>query len=265
MVTMGHGYAETAVDGRSTHLTLQGLARLMRSIIIEFVMRQTSIDREPYDYRLERSGVVQMRLAPQNWVGHVEGEITKAGRDKLEGFLQQLAACLLKQPDAAITDMRPVLEKADEFVPSTQKRLRLPYLALHFLFNCHVSENNLAPTPSPIKALIEKELGEPSSESLIAHALSGNLVDWPLEVHRQRLDGYLHRRASASGLRFPRTFEAAITLDLAERYRLAGEVDACQAMVALALENHPGHAGLLEFERNFQPERPISWREVLVP
>jgi hypothetical protein len=265
MVTMGHSYSETVVDGRSTHLTLQGLTRLMRNIITEFVMRQTSIDREPYDYRLERSGIVQMRLAPQYWVGRAEGEIEKGGRDKLEGFLQQLESYVLKQPEAVITDMRPVLEKAVEFIPSIQKLLRLPYLALHFLFNCHVSENDSAPTPSAIKTLIEKELGEPSSESLIAHALSGQLVDWPLEVHRRTLDGYLRRRAATSGLRFPRAFEAAITLDLAERYRLGGDVDACKAMVALAVENYPGHAGLLMFEKNFQAECPISWRDFVIP
>lgn len=265
MVTMGQGYAETALDGRSTYLTLQGLARLMRSIIIEFVMRQISIDREPYDYHRERSGIVQMRLAPQYWVGRAEGDITKIGRDKLEGFLQQLASCLLKQPGAVITDMREVLTKVAEFAANTQKPLRLPYLALHFLFNWHVSENDSAATSPAIKTLIEKELGEPSSESLIAHVLSGQVIDWPLEVHRRTLDGYLRRRAAASGLRFPRIFEAGITLDLADRYRLDGDMDACKAMVALAVENHPGHAGLLEFERNFQAESPIRWRDVMLP
>lgn len=265
MVTMGNAYVETVLDGRSTHLTLQGLTRLMRSIIIEFVMRQPSIDREPYDYHLQRSGVVQMRLAPQYWVGRAEGDITELGRDKLEGFLQQLASCLLRQSDAVFTDIRPVLEKAAEFVPNTKRALRLPYLALHFLFNCHVSPNDSVATSETIKDMIEKELGGPSSESLIAHALSGQVVDWPLDVHRQMLDRYLHRRAAANGLRFPRAFEAAITLELAERYRFAGDTDTCKAMVALAVENHPGHAGLLEFERNFQAEIPISWRDVILP
>lgn len=265
MVTMGHGYAETAIDGRATHLTLQGLARLMRGIIIEFVMQQISVDREPYNYHSERSGVVQMRLAPQYWVGRAEGDITKIGRDKLEGFLQQLASCLLKQPGAVITDMREVLAKVAEFAANTQKPLRLPYLALHFLFNWHVSENDSAATSPTIKTLIEKELGEPSPESLIAHVLSGQVIDWSLELHRRTLDGYLRRRAAASGLRFPRVFEVGITLDLAERYRLVGDMDACKAMVALAVENHPGHGGLLEFERNFQAESPIRWSDVMLP
>lgn len=265
MVTMGHGYAETALDERSTHLTLQGLARLMRSIIIEFVMRQPSVDREPYDYRFERSGVVQVRLAPQYWVGNAEGDIKKAGGRKLEGFLQQLELWLLKQPNVVVTDMRPVLARAVEFIPNTQKQLRLPYLALHFLFNWYTSEQDSAPSPPAIRALIEQELREPSSESLIAHALSDQSVDWSLEVHQQTVDNYLRRRAAASGLRFPRTFEAALTLDLAERYRLVGDVDACKAMVALAVENHPGHVGLLEFERIFRAEGPISWRNVILP
>jgi hypothetical protein len=264
MVTMGHSYAETAVDGRSTHLTLQGLARLMRSILIEFVMRQTSVARESYNYSSERSGVVQMRLAPQYWVGSAEGEIATVGRDKLEGFLQQIESCLLKRPDAVITDLRLVLEKAVDFVPSTKKFHRLPYLALHFLFNWYVSEKDSAPMPLAIKVLIEKELDEPSSESLIVHALTDQLLDWSLEVHRQTLDGYLRRKNAASGLRFPRNFEAAITLDLAERYRLVGDADACKEMVALAVENHPGHAGLLEFEKNFQMETPINWRDVVI-
>ena len=148
----------------------------MRSVIIEFVVRQPTVLHEPYNYRLERSGVVQVRLAPQYWVGHAGGDITRAGRDKLEGFLEQLASRLLREPDAIVTDLRPVLAVACEVVPRLEKRLRLPYLALHALFNMHVAKQDLAPMPSAIEALIQKELGEPSSESLIAHALAGQTV-----------------------------------------------------------------------------------------
>jgi hypothetical protein len=63
-LAMGRGYSETAIIERATHLTLQGLARLMRSVILEFVTRQPLLVQEPYPYRLERSGLVQMRLAP---------------------------------------------------------------------------------------------------------------------------------------------------------------------------------------------------------
>lgn len=264
-VTLGHGQGETAIEERTTHLTLQGLSRLIRSVIIEFVVRQPAVPHEPYSYHLERSGVVQVRLAPQYWVGRAEGDITKVGRDKLEGFLQQLASCLLREPDAVVTDLRPVLAVAGEVFPRLEKRLRLPYLALHALFNMHVARQNLAAMPLAIEALIQEELREPSSEALIAHALAGQAVQWSLEVHRGALNTYLRRRAAANGLRFPRLFETAIALELAERLRCAGDMDGCRGVVALAVENHPGHTALLEAEMNLLPAVPISWRNVMLP
>lgn len=265
VVTLGHGYGETAVDGRATHLTLQGLSRLMRSVIIEFVMRQPTVEQEPYDYSLERSGVVQLRMAPQYWVGGSQGDITAHGRDKLEGFLEQLASHLLKLSQAAITDLRPVLAAAAEFMPNLERRLRRPYLALHALFNLHVSPQDAAPTPRAVQALIQNELSEPCSEALIAHTLFDQQLNWPLDTHREALTNYMRQRSAESGLRCPRVFESALALDLAERYRSAGDMDECRAMVALAVENHPGHAALLQLEKQLQSDVAIGWRAVLLP
>jgi hypothetical protein len=265
VVTLGHDHGEIAADGRTRHLTLQGLSRLMRNAIIEFVMRQPSVDHEPYNYRLERSGVVQLRMAPQYWIGVAEGDITMHGRDKLEGFLEQVASCLLKQPNAALTDMRPVLNAASEFVPKLKKHLRLPYLALHALFNLYVSERDSATTPAAIETLIQQELDEPSPEALIAYALFSQTAPWSLDVHQSTLQTYFRRRSAASGLRFPRLFEAAVALELAERLRNAGDMESCRDVVALAVENHPGNPELMELETNLQPTVPIIWRDVMLP
>lgn len=168
-VTLGHRFGETAIEERATHLTLQGLARLMRSAIVEFVARQPVVDREPYNYMLESSGVIQVRMAAQYWVGRNEGDIRPLGRDKLEGFLEQLAAVLLKEPESVITDLRPVLSLAAEFAPKLERRHRLPYLALYVAFNGYVAEQERAPVPPAVGALIEQELAEAGSEALLAH------------------------------------------------------------------------------------------------
>jgi hypothetical protein len=265
ILTLGHGAGETAIVGRANHLTLQGLSRLMREVIIEFVMRQPKVEQEPYDYSLERSGVMQVRMAPQYWVGGVQGDIRALGRDKLEGFLEQLASFLLKEPQAAITDLRPVLALAIEFVPNLERRLRRPYLALHVLFNGFVGPNEKAPTPAAVKTLIETELSESCSEALIAHALFGQEIGWPLDAHREALTTYQQRRSAKSGLRFPRLFESALILDLAERYRSAGDMDRCRAMVAVAVEEHPGHVGLLQLEEQLKSDVAINWRAILLP
>lgn len=264
-VVLGHRFGETAIEERATHLTLQGLARLMRSVIIEFVARQPVVDREPYDYMLESSGVVRVRMAAQYWVGRGEGDIRPHGRDKLEGFLEQLGSCLLKEPEATVTDLRPVLAAAVEFIPAVERRLRLPYLALLVAFNAYVREQDRAPIPAAVNALIELELGVPGSEALVAHTLCEQVVAWDIEDHVQAVEGYLRRRGAKNGLRFPRVIEAALILDLAERFRMTGRMEGCRTIVALAVENHPGHAALQALERDLQPTTPIRWLDVLLP
>lgn len=265
MVAIGHQFGEMVTEGRATRLTLQGLSRLMRNVIIEFVQKQPIVQREPYNYAFERSGVVQMKMAAQYWVGRTDGDIRTHGRDKLEGFLQQLASLLLKEPNAVITDLRPVLEQAAEWLPMLDARLRLPYLALFVAFNAYVREQDQALIPSSVDALIEKELAKCGPESLLVHTLCGQVPAWPAEEHAQALDAYFRRRSAKNGLWFPRLFETALRLDLAERYRLAGNMHACAHTVALAVENQPGHVGLLEFEHGLKAESPIRWQEILLP
>lgn len=265
VVVLGHSYGETALHERVTYLTLQGLSRLMRNVIIEFVRGQPSLEREEYNYVLERSGVVQLRMAPQYWVGNAKGDVISAGRRKLEGFLEQLAPCLLNEQGAILTDLRPVLSPVAELLPNSKKDLRLPYLALYVLFNRVVPVEQRAPISEPIERLIQQELSQPSAEALIAHTILGKMINWPLETHHQELETYFKRRGKPRGLRFPRLFEAAISLDLAERYRLMGDMNKCRKMVALAVESHPGHQHLVQLEAEIAPDTPIHGVDVLLP
>lgn len=89
-ITMGDSFCETAIEGRSKMLTLQGLSRLMRHAIMTFVAQQPSLDKEAYDYHLESAGVVQVRFAPNYWVGRAEGTSQTQGETNLKGSLRNL-------------------------------------------------------------------------------------------------------------------------------------------------------------------------------
>jgi hypothetical protein len=269
ILAFGHTYNDTVTDDRVTHLSLQGLSRLMRNAIIEFVLSQPQLQHEAYDYHLERSGIVQMRLDPIYWLGVVAPDIELAGRDKLEGFLSQLARCLLREPNAALTDLRPVLEASNSFIPGLNnklnKHLLTPYLTLYFLFNYHVQEHERVAVPDEIKAIMEAELDKPSPGALIAHTLSCQEVSWSLDEHQRAIESYLKQRSSKNGLRFPRMFESAIFLDLADRFRFVGELRGCRKIVALAVENNPGHKALLSLEDSLSLVSPIYWPHILLP
>jgi len=60
-------------------------------------------------------------------------------------------------------------------------------------------------------------------------------------------------------------FEAAVSLDLAERFRLIGDTDQCRKMVALAVESHPGHQRLVQLEAEIDPDTPIHGADILLP
>jgi len=265
-VVLGHGYGETVLHERKAYLTLQGLSRLMRNVIIEFVASQPSIDREPYPgYYLERSNIIHVRLAPQYWVGSADGDLLTAGRSKLEGFLEQLVSCQLGEEGAVLTDLRPLLSTVADIVLGAKRDSRLPYLALYALFNLVVPVEQKAPVSEGIEKLIQQDLSQPSPEALIVLTIAGMVPGWALEVHDQTIESYFKRRGSPSGLRFPRLYEAAVSLGLAERYRMAGDLVNCRRLVALAVESHPGHQRLMELEASIAPDTPIRGAGVLLP
>lgn len=265
VVVLGHGYSETVLHERVTFLTLQGLSRLMRNVIIEFVKSQPSLAHEEHNYVLERTGIIQLEMAPQYWVGNPDGDLISGGRRRLEGFLEQFAPCVLKEDGASITDLRPVFEPVAKLLPDAKKDLRLPYLALYVLFNGVVPEENRMPVPALIQRLIRQELYQPSTEALIVHTILNKVVSWPLEAHLQVLEKYFKQRGKPSGLRFPRLFEAAVSLDLAERFRLAGDMSHCRKLVALAVESNPGHQRLLQLEAEIDSDRSILGADILLP
>lgn len=265
VVVLGHGYGETVLHERKAYLTLQGLSRLMRNVIIKFVASQPSLEREPYPgYSLERTNIIQLRMAPQYWVGNVEGDLLSVGRSKLEGFLEQLVPCQLGEEGAVLTDLRPVLSAVADVVLAAKRDPRLPYLALYTLFNMVVPAEQKAAVSERIEKLIHQDLSQPSSEALLVHTVAGKVPGWTLEVHDKTIESYLKRRGSPSGLRFPRFYEAAVSLDLAERYRMADDMVNCRRLVALAVESHPGHQRLLELEASIDPDTPIHGSDVLL-
>lgn len=263
-LTRGYGFHETVVHERSKMLTLQGLSRLMRHIIIEFVMQQPTIDREPYSYQHERAGIVQLPMAPQYWVGNHGGDIAAHGRDKLEGFLQQLASCMMKESNASITDLTPVLTKFGATAESMTAEQRRPYLALQVLFHL-IARRDVGPTSNETSDAVPAELGNPSPESMIVHAILELEVPWSLQDHSEVLRTYRNRRGHKNGLRFPRLFEAAIALELSERYRQAGDVEAFRTTTVSAVEDFPGNEALRLLEGTLSPDVRLRWVEVLLP
>lgn len=98
---------------------------------------------------------------------------------------------------------------------------------------------------------------------MIGRTLLGSTNSWSLSKHQEAYDQYWRERATISGLHAPRLFEAAAALELAERYRLDGKDDMYRKLIAEAVECHPEHLGLRDFETQLKTSKPIDWRRIL--
>jgi hypothetical protein len=258
-------HSESAQIDNTAWLTIQGLSRLARHIITEFIQRQVTVDKEVYDYRLERSGIVQMKMAPQYWVGKTE-IYHGSGSKKLEGFLSQLATYMSGTKDAVVTDLRELLAIVEKNVHELKKEDKLPYIALYFIFNGFVSEEQRTENESSFQKRFESEFMLPSSESLLVHTLFNITPPWEIAEYHRALERYFEKRDNRFSFRAPVLFEAGMILSLAESYRVNEEVLTAVDLVSMAVENYPGHEALIQFEQDFKLEsRPIKWQTILMP
>ncbi|MCZ4336400.1 hypothetical protein [Shewanella colwelliana] len=258
-------HSDTCRIKNSTWLTIQGLSRLTRHIITNFVYSQGTVEREKYNYHLERTGIIQAPLAPQYWLNNMsfyEG----SGNKKLEGFLNQLAECTLSRGNAQLTDIREMLTAVEGQYHDFKNKDKRPYAALYTLFNGVLSDDEKMKGSNRFTQRVENTFLKPSPEALILNLLFCNTPDWTVEQHYECLHQYLKTRDNKNCFRMPSVYESGMVLDLAERYRLAGNIDVSLDLITLAVENHPDHENLRHFEAAYNKEtQTISWREIMFP
>lgn len=262
LLTFSMSQNEISVIDGSTWFTLQGISRLARHIITEFIFRQHTVDSEPYNYSMELAGIVQVPLDYQYWI-HKPDKSPEAGFKKLEGFLHQLSNCYLRLPDARLTDLSAVLIDAAKSMGSLEKDARLPYLALIGLYRKIVSNSVFVPSP---KESYLKELDAPSASSLICHLILRKEPHWDIPTHKSVIETYFSSRHNKNSFHAPRLFESAMYLDLAERYRSSGDKDSASLYIALAVNSFPEHQALRNFEMRFSEDQSglIIWSEILL-
>lgn len=263
-LTLVNHHTDTYRIGNQTLLTIQGLSRLARHVITEFIMQQTTVKHENYDYLYERAGVTSFRSDPRYWVG-IPTIDSNSGSKKLEGFLSQLASQMAGVSNSMVTDLTDLLTVLESNVDRLKKGDKLPYIALYFIFNHLVPENQKMTNADKFILRFRKELFNPTPEALIFNLLCKSTANWNIEVHYECLKTYFKERDNKLKFRIPKLFEAGLILLLAERYRLEGNLSKTRDLIAMAVENYPDHVKLRQFEIDFSlNSQSIEWMSILL-
>lgn len=263
-ILLPHGHRETVEINRYPVLTLQGLSRLSRHAIKDFVESSPTVAHEEYDYTSEQYGVVSVPLAPQYWVWQPLVNTADASK-RFEGFLNQYVELISRKENSVLTDLRPMLSDIENSISNAAKIHRPSMVILYLMFNCLVPPEHKMEGCEKFLNTYKDYLKNPSIELLIAHTLIDVEVNWSIEQYRSLYDDYLRRRSKPNGIHPPRLVDAAISLKLAETYRSLGNIDEAKYLVSLAVENYPGQEGLYNLESDFNEDSIIDWREILIP
>ncbi|CDH41985.1 TPA: hypothetical protein ACF00A_002194 [Acinetobacter nosocomialis] len=269
LLTLGE-YSEFCIIKEKRWLTLQGLSRLARHVIIQFVLKQETVENEPYDYSLERSNILQVHLAPQHWIAAPDFSVG-AGVQKLEGFLSQLRDCFTNVPNASVTDLTSVLDELELKIDTLKQDDKKAFLALYILYYTYLkdtykdNEKRIKKVERFIKKH-EKKFANPSVEGLIVKTLLILPFKWNIEEHEKYLKQYFSDRDKKNKIRCPDIFESGMILQLAERYREAGNEKKVLELIDLAVENLPAHKMLRNFEKEYKKNsQPFDSKDILFP
>ncbi len=265
LLKLGTISGETVRSSHRAQLTIRGLARLARHLILGYVVGHPKKEKEPYNYGRERYGIVHVELAPEYWIGNSNDLKFSDGVSRLEGFLTQLSACLSNVEDASLTDIRSMLLNVERLMEQGTQEKRLAFLALYLLFNVHVTSDQRMENLQKVETKYSADTDVPSVEFLLVYMLVQQDPGWTLPDYEQLIETYYAKRNTSSGLRLPRTFEAGVLLYIAEQYRCAGDIERLKENIQNAIECHPGHEPLQQLEDSVNIDTPIEWREVVFP
>ncbi|CAE6754022.1 hypothetical protein [Paraburkholderia nemoris] len=251
------------IDG-SCYLTFEGLARVARSVILEFVSRAPITEREAVSYWDDFPNLLKAPLAPSLWIHNADQYSAQFGYLYLNGFLQQVEQNLLN-PAQQLTDIRGVTAKIETLLPSlAQPEQRRPLAALHFWFSYFLPDEERERSRERIGKFI-RELDNECAEGFFLYVFGNKLPPWSVGSCETVFDTYIRKRYDKRRLNVGVVLGAAGALTVAEMYRLDGDESAARRLIARAVEEFPGIAHLREYEASLQPAlEPILWEKILL-
>lgn len=253
------------IDGQPT-LTFEGLARLARHVIIQFVQRARKVEHEDFHWRAALPNLMTASLAPQYWIGRPEEYTVRTARMWLKHFLTQVTAVLLGTLGATLTDLSAVLGKIETLdLDNVKPHDRRPILALYHLF---LSLAGSAYQRTQHQELIEQyqaDFASPSVEELVVCLVTKREFAWQVDQIEELHTVYHRERHHKDALPLGRVLEALFTLRLAEANRAADRNHRACELISFAVEAYPGHSALRALEMNLgeEPISPIMAYEIL--
>ena len=259
----GAGVGEVAFIDDKLILTMQGLTRLVRSLIKEFVYKQEKIDREPCDYNMENPNIARMRMCPSTWITRVDGLNKDSFSLYFINYVELLDGYWGNYPGGKLYDVRKVIEIGFAMKGKLSAIQRTSLVALASLFYSFVPEQYRPDIK--ISKEDDRISDAPSIQVMILKAVTGMDTDWSFSEYEKIFESYYASRLKPTGFRVTKRLEAGLGLAFAEKLRQSGEHERAVAQLRSSADNFPNMKAIRELSDNYDPDSPIEWLDIIYP
>lgn len=250
-------------------LTLAGLWRLVRHVVRHYVANTPKPDPEPYDYRPELPGVVQMILAPQYWIGKTAGFDQKTAPARFEGVVEALTNWLADDENGGF-NLTPVVERIERLVPGlADSDAKTAMVGIYALWHSWTDpEKDHRPNAADFLRKYGPCLDVPSPIAFTVGLLSKRgMPDWSGEQLVELATTRRAERGRGKGVPLPATVDATIQVQAADQLEAADRHDEAVVFAANAIEGSPGYEPLMRWDERLlagDHDSNFDWRPLIL-
>lgn len=221
----GIAEAEVFVWENKPYLTFNGLLRVARAVLLDFVTTRPYLEDEEYDWAPELPGLVTLMPAGQYWIWNHNAFSPTRSAGWLSAFLEVWLQAVTNKPDdkPVMPDLRNLLATFEALHGSASAQQKRRMLAIHTLYN-HIMIPK-SPGHERFQRVNEGLFDGCSIEAMVLLLLTGREFPWEAGKCGDVYEAYAREKFGKDALSLPLAVEVAIMAYVAENYREIGNAE----------------------------------------
>lgn len=235
-------------------LSLQGLARLARHVVSNYIFSApVGVDKD-FDWRGAVPGIVQMRAAPQYWAWNAAGFNHESAAARLAACIEWMIEVAAGRLDG-VSDLAEVREAIEKTIGGlAEGEAKLSMVALYALWDQITGPQGFRPASVELIATHAGLLEVPSVQAFAVFTMLGEPIEWSAEQWAELAARRRAERAGKGHQPMPPSIDAALQAEAALQSAAAGRKEEAVMLAANAVEEMPGDSQLISLESHLRDE-----------